>query len=295
MSSTESFPRSALKTFNIHSQLLFHTPLQNWTVNALNMSPITHLSLRYLDMSPASWAKILARISIPTLFNLTIRVKGLAFADFSRFISRHPRIAILDFEHLSSGFQTDHLESTTMPNLSIVITYAGTLAHILQSKYAFPSLGFISISALINQDKSQPLEFALLDHDLATIVRRRKTKEIPLLLQLSGLSGSMDWLRVYGVKRGRNRVERSLYCVTTLILSTKWCFACSNTTLSLLPHWLALFPALQRVTFLDHCTQIKQDDKLAFIRSIAMVCPGVRTITINDVQSDVAACLAKNV
>ncbi|KDQ54098.1 hypothetical protein JAAARDRAFT_38715 [Jaapia argillacea MUCL 33604] len=89
-------PLTTLKQFNIHLSSLLTTPLVNWTIDTLNSSPISSLSIHCDDILTSVWVYILPRLSLPSLTRLAIVSNTLPNVEFTEFLRRHGLINELD-------------------------------------------------------------------------------------------------------------------------------------------------------------------------------------------------------
>jgi len=281
--------RNVIDTFNAHSSMLFHPDLRNWTIGTLNYSCVTTLSLKHLDISPATWSALLPCLALPTLSKLSVDFCTITFTDLSRFLVRHPQIEHLYLgRSLSSPQSERRLPKSALCQLTTLTANSEYLVHFISPRGALPNLA--SVSVILRIPAGKHFDFVGINTTLAPISDRLNQTVLSLKLLLE--SSSAEWMVLDESAVGLGAAP-CLPGVTGLEL--KACsYRLSPLAMSTLPRWLALFPVLKRVLFTTLSTSgpTEPDFRAAFIRGISKTCPGIQSIGINGMEYSVSAWLA---
>jgi len=277
-------PTPTLNTLTIGSSMLFHPSFLLWTIETLNNSPINTLSFDSINLASNKWSDILPVITLPVLSVLSINSCDIALSDLSAFLSRHPNITTL-----TVGASSVDLDLSIQPNLSEPLPQLTTLSaptnyivHFLTSAHTFPKLCLtITVSHIISAS-----DFAAIEKAIASVSTHQVT--IALSLELHVHSDWLDMDAELGVD-GDNTLAQH---VASLVIKTGW-RGLENRDKHRLPHWLAHFCALEKLTFVDQSRwPVNARVKLTLIRSIGAACPGVKTVVFNDEARDIGTWLA---
>lgn len=277
-----------LSIFHVHSAMLISPPFCQWTIDTINNSSITDLSLANLDLAldprdnayHMTWNVFLESIHLPSLEHLCINSSNIQFGELSHFISRHPCIKSISLRCLTGGAPALLNPSrSTLPltKLEKLSTGPGCITYFLDHSDALVNLTYISI--LYPNVKFSLGDFRLIDQAIASIARHfhsSRTRSLTLSIQFPGKLGTIAtnaWLHSGGTSC------RSLEKVTILVLDMKTPYSFTPATLSLLPAWIASFPSLKHVEFSMGSLAVSEDS-ITFIESLGTVCPDIETVTI---------------
>ena len=273
---TRSPNTTTLNTLVIASSALLHSPFLPWTIETLNNSPITTLSIDSINLISGEWSDILPIITLPTLSVLSIDSCFIALADLSAFLSRHPNLTILN---IGAGMVDLALSiQPSLPNLlSQLITLSAPKNYTVQfltSAHAFPRLRFLTIISHI----ALASDFAAIEQT-ASIAARQLTN---IVLSLELHVHTSNWLDTdsdagLGISGANTLAQR----VTSLVIKAGWC-GLEKHARDRLPSWLTRFCALETLTFVDQSRwPLDVQVKMMFIRSIGAACPRVKTVVVN--------------
>ena len=121
-----------LTSISIDSDTLFLATMYPFTLDLLNLSPITKLSLSHITLSVFDWSLILPSIHMKSLTHLSIADLQIPFPDLLKFFQRHPSITTLDLtKNLPIGIVKFPPESV-LPLLSTFTGSSGYLVPLLQ-------------------------------------------------------------------------------------------------------------------------------------------------------------------
>lgn len=137
-----------LTSISIDTDTLFLATMYPFTLDLLNLSPITRLSLSHITLSVFDWSLILPSIHMKSLTHLAIADLQIPFPDLLQFFQRHPSITTLDMtNNLPIGIVKFPLESV-LPLLSTVTGSSGYLVPLLQHQILgyLPSLRRLCLS-----------------------------------------------------------------------------------------------------------------------------------------------------
>jgi hypothetical protein len=103
-----------------------------------------------------------------------------------------------------------------------------------------------------------------------SILALHRSGEVHLCLNMVGqVARYHHWFDVNKELESSSRVEHSLHCVTSLELRTDVYYRLlDQPTLTLIPHWLTLFPAVGRVKFGGGFGRMTQIERLMFVRLV---------------------------
>ena len=269
-------PVHSLTSFNVYSAMLLDYPFTDWTINILNTAPITSLSLEEVDIPTETWAYILPLLILPALSELTIRSSTMVFVDLCHFFARHPSITTLELKGCTMPFQRSPVSQDILPKLTALAASSQYLTCLLEDKDNFPNL--VSITIASHLYRLQSFDYHLTERALTSIAQR--IQETAVTLKLTSQPEVEQWL-VETVRGGPGaNVLRSLHCVTKLRISTVLSFTFSKSAVALFPRWLALFPALKQVAFVNFCIELEHDATITFVRAISDACPRLKIVRI---------------
>jgi len=274
------FPRlystttNTLKTFHLHSPIAIHPHLCRWTINTLNNSNLTSLSISQNRSTESSvWSLVLPCITIPSLSHLSIDLCSIKTGDLFKFLRRHPLIQNLFLgRNILLPNPSQSLKKNALKHLSQLTAHPKWLAHLLTPQGSFPSLSCVRI--LWRIQNKQHFSFIALNSLLEPVARRLGSIE-GLHLTLSFGSISSDWMvpsSITSVMDGSNTPP--LTCVTHLELHIGT-YSLPLAVATRLPKWLAEFPALARlkVMTMSEAGPFCASEKTFFVRSVLASCP----------------------
>ncbi|KAF9009525.1 hypothetical protein BDQ17DRAFT_1068044 [Cyathus striatus] len=148
-----------LEVFNLHSPILLEHRFFNWTVDILNHSRITTLSLNQMVRIPTSlWADFLSMLYLPRLTTLLVDVLALSPQDALDFLERHPGLErlyvgnnVLCPFHCHPGHELE-VQHKLLPNLRYLSASASFLSQLLFSPDSLPKLCEVSVLETIKPE-----------------------------------------------------------------------------------------------------------------------------------------------
>ena len=274
---------NALKTFNLHSPIAIHPHLCRWTINTLNNSNLTSLSISQNRSTKSSvWSLVLPCITIPSLSHLSIDMCSINTGDLFNFLCRHPLIQSLFLgRNILSPNPSQTLIKSALKHVSQLTAHPKWLVHLLTPQGCFPSLSCIRI--LWRIQNKQHFSFVTLNSLLEPIARRLGSiKELHLVLSFGSISS--DWMvpsstsSITGMdhRDGSSSNSPPLTCVTHLELHIGT-YSLPLAVMTRLPRWLAEFPVLAGLKMMTMAQDgpfcASDSGKDFFIRSVLATCP----------------------
>lgn len=161
---------AGLKVFRVHAAVLFDAPFARWTLQSINASQITELSLQTPGIFAPSWSRVLERLDVPTL--RVLRVEGeLSQTVLHRFLLKHRGL-----EELYVGYHSDYRTQfqlrappPSLPALSVLSAPVPYLLRLLSnSRSQFTSL--VELTIFPDYHHEDPLHFASSLHRILAAV-----------------------------------------------------------------------------------------------------------------------------
>ena len=268
---------NALKTFNLHSSIAIHPHLCRWTINTLNNSKLTSLSISQNRFTKSSvWSLVLPCITIPSLSHFSIDLCSIKTGDLFKFLRRHPLIQNLFLgRNILSPNPSQILIKSALKHVSQLTAHPKWLVHLLTPQGCFPSLSCIRI--LWRIQNKQHFSFVMLNSLLEPIARRLGSiKELHLVLSFGSISS--DWMVPSSASSSimdlRDGSSPPLTCVTHLELHIGT-YSLPLAVTTRLPRWLAEFPVLVGFKMMTMAQDgpFCDSEKDFFIRSVLASCP----------------------
>ena len=267
---------NALKTFNFHSPMALHPHLCRWTINTLNNSNLTSLSISQNRSTDSSvWSLVLPCITIPSLSHLSIDLCSIKTSDLFKFLCRHTLIENLFLgRNIISPNPSQILVKNALKHLSQLTAHPKWLVHLLTPQGCFPSLSCIRI--LWRIQNKQHFSFVNLNSLLEPVARRLGSiKNLHLVLSFGSISS--DWMIpsstcLMDIRDSLN--SPPLTCVTHLELHIGT-YSLPLAVATRLPKWLAQFPVLARlkIVTMAEAGPFCASEKDYFVRSVLASCP----------------------
>ncbi|KAJ2913628.1 hypothetical protein MD484_g6772, partial [Candolleomyces efflorescens] len=209
--------RPKLEKFQVHSEILFHPALINWTIGTLNLSSssLTSLSFGQLNqISSQTWSLLLPCFSTPNLLDLTIGLCAIQTEDLYQFLARHPTIQNLHLgsylpppnsnikaattsilssrRYVMTSKHSDVGGKTFLPALRTLTGPPDYLVELLSSPLRpFPTLQTVCV--WYRTKRATQFTLNALNHDLAPIcLRLRSVPEV--VLSISFEASGIDWV-----------------------------------------------------------------------------------------------------
>ena len=273
---------NALKTFNLHSSIAIHPHLCRWTINTLNNSKITSLSISQNRFTKSSvWSLVLPCITIPSLSHFSIDLCSIKTGDLFKFLRRHPLIQSLFLgRNILSPNPSQILIKSALKHVSQLTAHPKWLVHLLTPQGCFPSLSCIRI--LWRIQNKQHFSFVMLNSLLEPIARRLGSiKELHLVLSFGSISS--DWMvpssASSSIMDPRDGSSPPLTCVTHLELHIGT-YSLPLAVTTRLPRWLAEFPVLVGLKMMTMAQDgpFCDSEKDFFIRSVLASCPNLDNV-----------------
>ena len=285
---TSMFPKlsptttNTLKTFNLHSPIAIHPHLCRWTINTLNNSKLTSLSISQNRSTKSSvWSLVLPCITIPSLSHLSIDLCSIKTCDLFKFLCRHPSIENLFLgRNILSPNPSQILIKNALKHVNQLTAHPKWLVHLLTPQGCLPSLSCIRI--LWRIQNKQHFSFVTLNSLLEPIARRLGSmKELHLVLSFGSISS--DWMvpsstttsssMIMNLRDGSSN-SPPLTCVTHLELHIGT-YSLPLAVTTRLPRWLAEFPVLASLKMMTmaEAGPFCDSEREFFIRSVLASCP----------------------
>jgi hypothetical protein len=278
---------NALKTFNLHSPIAIHPHLCRWTINTLNNSNLTSLSISQNRSTKSSvWSLVLPCITIPSLSHLSIDLCSIKTGDLFKFLRRHPLIQNLFLgRNILSPNPSQTLIKNALKHVSQLTAHPKWLVHLLTPQDCFPSLSCIRI--LWRIQNKQHFSFVMLNGLLEPIARRLGSiEELHLVLSFGSISS--DWMvpssrtspsSIMDLRDDGSSNSPPLTCVTHLELHIGT-YSLPLAVTTRLPKWLAEFPVLAsfKMMTMAEAGPFCDSEKDYFIRSVLASCPKLRDV-----------------
>jgi hypothetical protein len=280
-------PLTSLNAFHIRHCNISSPTLRTWTINSINLSPITSLTLHSVTFSSHSpSSEILRLLALPLLSHLYIYSDRLIFSDVVIFLGRHPRVTNLSLAGGVAIISNSPFPAEALPILSVLKAPPHFVNHILSSRGALPSLEAVVIDPdfppmLHGEQSDLDQHFGGIEECFVHLASREDVTTLRLILPPG--SWAAHWLSE-GSNPGqgeRRSIGRSLVHITTLEVDVCGCSSFSPEMAPLFVRWLALFPALRYVTF-DSFTfrQMSSNEQSAFADSIGEACSSMEAVEI---------------
>jgi hypothetical protein len=272
-------PLSSLISFTVCSSAFFHRPFLPWTIATLTRSSnsLTYLSLDLLALTAQGWNTLLSGLTFPSLSEFTVTSTKADFADLSAFLIRHDNITALNLA--SSEYKNKKARGADPFPQSMLYRMqklCGRHDHIsvlldpgVVNKPRCPLLNYVLIQSFVSVPSSHVSSvpnFTPLDRALSMLALHRSGEVHLCLNMVDGVARYHHWFDV-NKELESSRVERSLHCVTTLELSTGVDLL-DQATLTLIPYWLSLFPAVSRVKLGGRFSRMTRNEKFAFVELV---------------------------
>ncbi|PFH53764.1 hypothetical protein AMATHDRAFT_54261 [Amanita thiersii Skay4041] len=293
-----------LRTFRLHSNLFFTHPFYSWMTNMLQTTPITSLSLQLSGVMQEEWTALLEFLSLPTLTHVAFASSCIHLNDILRFVARHPSITNVDLHRHYQYSCERRLSKKLRVYLPELSSLGGTPENVrlfLTRSHHIPSLQHIALSLPVHQRTFRPNDFESLNRVIACSIKGTQLHTLSLEFlvpvfcdQLPNCNnkrvydGSEPPTLSYGsliqaVASSPQQYARSSFAsLETLKFSADGNFAFAKWVLPALPRWLAMFPALRRVTLATNCLPSHVQSKEDVVRSIKAACRLVTDVVLDD-------------
>ena len=275
LSPTTNTNANTLKTFNLHSPIAIHPQLCRWTINTLNNSNLTSLSISQNRSTESSvWSLVLPCITIPSLSHLSIDLCSIKTGDLLDFFRRHPLIQNLSLgKNILSPNPAQPCVKSVLKHLTSLTAHPKWLVHLLTPQGCFPSLSCVRI--LWRIQNKQHFSFVTLNNLLEPVARRLGSiKELHLVLSFGSISS--DWMVPSDLADTRDAGSNSppLTCVTRLDLHIGT-YSLPLAVATRLPKWLIEFPDLAHLKIMTmlETGPFCDSEKGFFVRSVLASCP----------------------
>lgn len=284
--STNPGLKPSLHEFHVHCEMLLQTPFLKWTLSTLqhNRASITALSFKCIDIRSVTWSDFFAALAFPALseFEITsdliVRPQGPEFPCIESFLMRHPSITLLHLRGLLIPSVFPPARGGILPHLVKLTAHPAYVSWILSSSKSSPFLGSITISS--EYYLTPDFDYAHFDDALASI--GRKAGQVELGIRFSSENGVDAWLQGHVDVGCEVSVVSRLTEIKNLAIRSFWFVEFSERTLEILPEFLALFPSLEHVRFMEQPEGNEQAMLAgAFVKAIALRCPHIKTVLIN--------------
>ncbi|TFK69643.1 hypothetical protein BDN72DRAFT_959423 [Pluteus cervinus] len=263
----------ALTKFKVHSPLFLIYPCRNWTIEVINISPITSLSFGPMGISSEQWTDTLQSLTVPALTDLAFNSCPIATTDLVDFLIRHPKISHLHLDRILQPSPVPiYLPDDCLSELtSFAADLEGLITFLIMARglTKLRSIWFLWRIASGHRFDLHPL---IQKYDaLAPLITTGSTIGVKIALE----SGSKDWLFANLPRHLENRETEStfLQSVTHLSFVSEFVYATHP------PTWLYLFPQLRWVSF-KRCTEPTMDMS-DFVSAVRASCPTLTNLEIN--------------
>jgi hypothetical protein len=150
----------------------------------------------------------------------------------------------------------------------------------------FPKLSQVRVLYISLDDK---FVFSSVESSLAGVAKRLMQTNIRIGLDVFPTSCTDNWIDLESVPN-----DLSNYPVLSRVRDIAFGMPRPDIVASsAIPKWLALFPLLEHVEFLDELNDLSRKAKITLLRRIVQECAGIRSAKIDKETRDVAAWLAE--
>lgn len=272
-------PRNVdLETFNLHSSMLLHAQFCSWTIETLNSSSISTLSLKHLCIHQEAWNIILPRITLRALSSLSIDACTIGYTELSNFLDRHPQVTRLYLgRRLMLPPSNGRLSKSALRQLTHLSATLEYLINLLSPTNSLPNLKNVVLMVRIR--RGYYFDFVGIDNALSSISHR--LRQVNFSLELSLESSMNDWM-FHEISPERQGAKSVLLHVTNMCVNLRT-YDLPRDVMMSFPRWLSCFPGLKQ-TSITTPTQIPPTDLLLlhpFFRSIKKLCPRIETVEIS--------------
>ncbi|KIM41259.1 hypothetical protein M413DRAFT_71736 [Hebeloma cylindrosporum] len=277
----------------IQSDMLLHYPFAEWTLSTLNAasSTIAKLSIKLTQEASSAWKTFSSSLSLPFLriFSLTndlfIPLDVASFTDVEDFLVNHPGIGNLSLYGVGfppacavprASFQ--HLDTIDAHPFYII----WLMNSLRWSPNALPSLRNITISSDNHSYCTRLPEFddSLFDSALEALCSF--PRDIALTLTFNSKSHIDSWIGSHVRAGVQHSVIPRLVHVTSLSIDNNNWREFSDATVDIIPDWIALFPALERLKFeWEVAANKKRLTEPQFLATISMLCQKLEMMEVN--------------
>lgn len=278
-------PRNVdLETFNLHSSMLLHAQFCSWTIETLNSSSISTLSLKHLCIHRDAWNVILPRITLHALSSLSIDACTIGYTELSNFLVRHPQVKHLYLGRRLTPPPSDaRLSKSALRQLTHLSATLEYLINLLSPANSLPSL--TNVVLMVRIRRGYHFDFAGIDNVLSSISHR--LRQVNFSLELSLESSMNDWM-FQEMSPERQGTRSILLHVTNMRINLRT-YDLPRDVMMSFPRWLSCFPGLKQ-TSITTPSQIPPTDVLLlhpFFHSIKKLCPRIETVEISGHLYDV--------
>ncbi|KAF9464599.1 hypothetical protein BDZ94DRAFT_478352 [Collybia nuda] len=277
-----------LKTFNLHCSMLLNAQFCSRTIEILNSSCLSTLSLKHLCVDPAAWAIILPRIDLHALSSLSIDACTIMYEDLSDFLHRHPHITHLYLgRRLSPPPPDARLSKSALCQLSHLSATREYLISFLAPTGSSPYVKKVDL--LVRILRGDRFNFKKLDNEMSSISYRLRKVELSLELSLESSTG--DWMSP-NIYPNYHKEDSIIPYIVKVHINLRTYYL-PRDVMATLPRWLSSFPSLKQAS-ISSPSQTPPTDVLLlhpFFHSMGKLCPGIETIEINDHTYDIEAYL----
>lgn len=277
-------PFTTLQTVHLQDSEIFAETIRIWIINSVNISPITTLTLERTDFSmDTPITSILSQLTLPHLQHFTISSARIDYLPLVTFISRHPGIVDLSIETNNPITSTTPIPQHALPAMHTLKAPPLYICRFLALPDSLCSLRDLTIAIGV-WDRSMKNVREHLDgiEDCFMFLGSREHIS-SLSVQLPGDAEVDYWLQ-HGSRQHdgpRRDLERNLKFVTTVTVNL-WVGYMNfpPATRPLFAQWLALFPALQHVSFPVFAFFPPSIQDSTISNAIAKACPHIRSVRI---------------
>lgn len=264
--------------------MLLHAQFCLWTIETLNSSSISTLSLKHLSIHPDAWNVILPRMTLRALSSLSIDACTIGYAELSNFLDLHPQITRLYLGRRLTPPPSDaRLSKSALRQLTHLSATLEYLTNLLSPTNSLPNLKNMVLMVRIRQ--GYQFDFTGIDNALSSISHR--LRQVNFSLELSLESSMNDWM-FQEISPERQGPKSILLHVVNMRINLRTYHLPRDVMMSF-PRWLSCFPGL-RQTSITTPSQIPPTDILLlhpFFQSIKKLCPKIETIEISGHVYDV--------
>ncbi|KAJ3517486.1 hypothetical protein NLJ89_g487 [Agrocybe chaxingu] len=281
--------QNSLTSFDLHTPVLFQPPLCLWTLDTLNYSTITKISINQQWTTDSNlgnidqWSLILPHISMPSLTDFSLDYCAIWTHDLIAFLRRHRSLQKLYIGHhvtnppdpLRLGLFS--FQKSALRNLTHLQAPANWLTFMLSNKRSLPALS--SCTILVHPFGTDKLTLSSsLDDPLEPIVHRlRSLKELNLSLSFG--APLSDWIHVDPSLEPQDKTTTTtrVHSLVTHIEACIRMYALPRLVSHKMPKWLAQFPALRRfaVYTMSGAGSFAPAQKELLLQGILESCPRV--------------------
>ncbi|KAF9531182.1 hypothetical protein CPB83DRAFT_809545 [Crepidotus variabilis] len=294
-----------LRELHLHSDMLLQNTFYPWTIQTLNKAAptLTCLSFKWADTSTATWTTLFASCTLPRLesfeitTDLVVCKDSASFMDLVNFFRRHSTIRRILLQGVERPSDPQAIDEPILPQLAHIMAHPTWISSLLAMVETFPGaladLDAIGISTEYYQHGRFDYDFV--DIALEKLANLHRTG-ITLTLRFMCQSGVQEWFADHVALGRQGGVIPRLTCVSCFVISTSFFVNFRPQTVEQFPQWLALFPCLIGVKFVEMPEeQYDLFNNPGFLKALVALCPDIIAMEVGRSTCDLVGAKEMNV